>query len=142
MAPAGRLEGATIAAFVPRLNPPISCREDVEARARRIASMTTGPAWLRDHPEDLDQIARNAVAKPMSPESIQRQLDAVRLPNGTADRLAQIKVPTLVIHGDHDALVPYGNGQYLAAHIDGARASTYVGVGHLPPIEATGPVQP
>ena len=110
--------------------------EDLSARARRIASMTTGPAWQRDHPEDLDRIVRNGTAKPMSPEAYQRQLSAAQS-HATADRLAQISLPTLIIHGDFDPLIPYGNGQFLAAHIEGAKLSTYVGVGHLPPIEAT-----
>ena len=110
--------------------------EDLAERARRIASMITGPAWQREHPADLDRIVSNGAAKPMSPESYQRQLDAAQR-HQTADRLAQIRIPTLIIHGDFDPLIPYGNGQYLGAHIEGARLSTYVGVGHLPPIEAT-----
>jgi pimeloyl-ACP methyl ester carboxylesterase len=48
-----------------------------------------------------------------------------------------VKTPTLVIHGDLDPLVPYPNGQYIASQIPGATLSTYVGVGHLPPIEAS-----
>ncbi|MCA1553108.1 MAG: alpha/beta hydrolase, partial [Chloroflexi bacterium] len=53
------------------------------------------------------------------------------------EALGEIKAPTLVIHGDHDPLVPYPNGKYLAEHIPGARLSTYENVGHLPPTEAT-----
>ena len=31
--------------------------------------------------------------------------------HGTAERLAQIKIPTVVIHGDADTISPYDNGQ-------------------------------
>jgi pimeloyl-ACP methyl ester carboxylesterase len=48
-----------------------------------------------------------------------------------------VKTRTLVIHGDLDPLVPYPNGQYIASQIPGATLSTYAGVGHLPPIEAS-----
>jgi pimeloyl-ACP methyl ester carboxylesterase len=113
--------------------------EDIETRVRRTYSRIAGPGYMADHPDDLDHIVRNAQANPVSPEGYRRQLGAVMLHrmNGTVERLSQIKIPTLVIHGDHDPLVPYGNGQYIAAHIDGAKLSTYAGVGHLPPIEAT-----
>ncbi len=90
------------------------------------------------HPEDLDQILKNAAARPMSLESYQRQLGACLLHygQGVADRLGQISAPTLVIHGTNDPLIPYENGQYLAAHIPGARLSAYQDVGHLTMIEA------
>jgi pimeloyl-ACP methyl ester carboxylesterase len=52
------------------------------------------------------------------------------------ERLGEIRVPTLVIHGDADPLVPYPNGQALATGIPNAKLSTYPGVGHLPIIEA------
>ena len=74
----------------------------------------------------------------MSLESYQRQLGAcmVHFGTGTADRLAQIAAPTLVVHGDYDPLIPYPNGQFLAEHIKGARLSTYPGVGHIVMIES------
>jgi pimeloyl-ACP methyl ester carboxylesterase len=49
-------------------------------------------------------------------------------------RLAEIRVPTLVIHGTDDPLLPYPHGQALAAGIPGARLLTLEGVGHeIPP---------
>lgn len=49
-------------------------------------------------------------------------------------RLGEISVPTLVVHGTEDALLPYGHGLALAAEIPGARLLTMAGVGHyLPP---------
>ncbi len=90
------------------------------------------------HPEDLDRIVENSLAKPMSLISYQRQLGACmgHFGKGTADRLAQITAPTLVVHGDCDPLIPYPNGQYLAAHIQGARLVTFPGVGHISMIES------
>ncbi len=111
--------------------------EDLPTRVRKTYTLIAGPNYMAAHPEDLEHIIRIATEKPMSLESYQRQLGAcgVHLAQGTADRLSQITAPTLVIHGDSDPLIPYPNGQYLAAHISGAQFLTYLGVGHLPMIE-------
>jgi 3-oxoadipate enol-lactonase len=112
--------------------------EDLETRVRRTFTAIAGAGYMAKHPEDLDQIVENALAKPMSLESYQRQLGAcmVHFGKGTADRLAQITAPTLIAHGDYDPLIPYPNGEYLAEHIKGARLSAYRGVGHLVMIES------
>ena len=112
--------------------------EDIETRVRRTFTAIAGEGYMAKHPEDLDQIVKNSIAKPMSLESYQRQLGAcmAHLLQGTAERLAQIAAPTLVVHGDYDPLIPYPNGQYLAEHIKGARLITFPGVGHIPMIES------
>ena len=108
--------------------------EDIETRTRRTYTAIAGKGYMAAHPEDMDEIVKIAKTKPMSLESYQRQLGAVMV-HDASDRLDRISAPTLVIHGDYDPLVPYENGKYLAAHIKGARLSTYPGVGHLPIIE-------
>jgi 3-oxoadipate enol-lactonase len=110
--------------------------EDIERRIRRIYPSLAAPGYMQSHPADLDQVVHNATAKPMRLESYQRQLGAVMGWGGVSHRLNQIKVPPLVIHGDADPLIPYGNGQYLSTHIRGVKFLTYTRVGHLPPIEA------
>jgi 3-oxoadipate enol-lactonase len=46
-------------------------------------------------------------------------------------RLPSIRVPTLVVHGDHDRLVPAGNGRVVAARIPGARFQLIQNAGHI-----------
>ncbi len=46
------------------------------------------------------------------------------------DRVAQIDVPTLVVHGDHDRTVPIEKGRELAALIPGARLEVIEGAAH------------
>lgn len=46
-------------------------------------------------------------------------------------RLPRIHVPTLVIHGDEDHLVPPENGRVVAARIPGARFVLIPGAGHI-----------
>ena len=49
--------------------------------------------------------------------------------------LAAIRVPTLVLHGAADTLIPLASGQRFAAAIPGARLIAYPHVGHLPQVE-------
>ena len=46
------------------------------------------------------------------------------------EQLEQLSVPTLVIHGTEDPILPYDHGQALVAAIPGATMLTLEGVGH------------
>jgi pimeloyl-ACP methyl ester carboxylesterase len=47
------------------------------------------------------------------------------------DRLGQIDIPTLVVHGEEDVVVPPANGILLAERIPGARLRLWKNAGHL-----------
>ena len=47
-------------------------------------------------------------------------------------RLAEIRVPALVVHGSHDRLAPPAAGEYLAAQLPQARWLQLEGAGHAP----------
>jgi len=49
------------------------------------------------------------------------QLAGIRAWSGTHDRLGALSMPTLVIHGESDQLVPPENGRIVASAIPGAR---------------------
>jgi len=49
----------------------------------------------------------------------------------TSARLPQIALPTLVVHGTLDELIPVQNGPLIAGLIPGARLEIFDGVGHL-----------
>ncbi len=51
--------------------------------------------------------------------------------HNTHERLGQISLPTLVIHGDVDRLLGYENGREIAALIPGSNLETLEGVGHM-----------
>jgi pimeloyl-ACP methyl ester carboxylesterase len=48
------------------------------------------------------------------------------------DTFHAIAVPTLVMHGEQDRLIPVADGRAFAAAIPGATLVTYPGVGHVP----------
>jgi len=48
----------------------------------------------------------------------------------TRERLGELAMPALVLHGDEDPVVPYGNGEALAREIPTARLVTLPATGH------------
>ena len=53
----------------------------------------------------------------------------------TTEVLGTIHVPTLVLHGRNDTLIPLASGEQFAAAIPGAKLLVYDHVGHLPQVE-------
>jgi pimeloyl-ACP methyl ester carboxylesterase len=49
----------------------------------------------------------------------------------TNARLAALEIPTLVVHGAEDQILPVENAHLIASRISGARLETFDGVGHL-----------
>jgi pimeloyl-ACP methyl ester carboxylesterase len=82
----------------------------------------------------------------VTPAMIDRYADFARAPGHRAILLAGpgapsrttvadlrlIKVPTLIMHGEQDKLVPFADGQAFAQLIPGAVLVAYPGVGHAP----------
>ena len=53
------------------------------------------------------------------------------------DRLVNIHIPTLVLWGKEDALLPITSGERYAAGIPGAKFESFEQCGHVPPVEKT-----
>ena len=91
------------------------------------------PGFPADHAELRSRIERG-VRRAYDPAGTLRQLLAIV---AAPDRRAQLKrlaVPTLVIHGANDPLVPVDAGRETARSIPGARLMVIEGMGHdLPP---------
>ena len=62
--------------------------------------------------------------------------------DGSTERLRQIRVPTLVLHGAEDPLFPIDHGRALAAAIPGARLIALERTGHELPRESWDVVVP
>ena len=50
--------------------------------------------------------------------------------------LHQIRAPTLLLWGEHDAMIPFTNSADYLRALSGARLTSVPGVGHLPHEEA------
>ena len=53
-------------------------------------------------------------------------------PTATKEKLAAIKVPTLIMHGDTDKLIPVGDARKFADAIPGSTLIVYPQTGHVP----------
>jgi pimeloyl-ACP methyl ester carboxylesterase len=83
--------------------------------------------------QDDDAYARfnaNARQMPVAVAVIMAQAQAI-LGHDTSGRLAQLSVPTLVVHGTEDQMVPVSNAHMIAGLIPGSRLEILEGVGHL-----------
>jgi len=81
-------------------------------------------------PEVLDRYVNMALA-PGRREMILSMQNQSRTPV-TPETFKAIKTPTLVMHGDADALISIEAGRALAAAIPGAKLIVYPNVGHIP----------
>ncbi|HEV2477834.1 MAG TPA: alpha/beta fold hydrolase [Candidatus Dormibacteraeota bacterium] len=88
-----------------------------------------GPADPFDESYERARVAR-AIDRAYHPAGFVRQLQAIGAASSRVSRLAELRVPTLVVHGDADILVPVENGRLVAAAIPGARLLEIPGMGH------------
>ena len=80
--------------------------------------------------------ARAAVAfqRNYHPQGVARQMVAIMADAQRADELKRLTVPTLVVHGTEDVLVPFACGEDTARRIPKSRFVPIEGMGHdLPP---------
>ncbi len=83
---------------------------------------------------ELRELATAAARRSFYPMGIVRQIVAVLADSSRAAALAALAVPTLVVHGKNDPLVPFACGEDTARRIPGARLVGIEGMGHdLPP---------
>ncbi len=86
-----------------------------------------------DHPQSdaqLEAFIERILARGMTADGIIRQRLAIMAAPDRVARLRQIRVPTLVIHGEADPLVPVECGADTAAAIAGAGFERIAGMGH------------
>lgn len=90
---------------------------------------------LRDRPDVVDEALRARSRAPMNPVGYRRQLQST-LRWSSLRRLPRLRVPTLVVHGDHDRLIPHVNGRLIARLIPGAQFHRVRGAGHVYGVDA------
>lgn len=108
--------------------PPATTRE--EAAQRQLAGLR---AWGSPACYDVERITADANAaydRCWDPAGRQRQVMAVGSSPSREEALQSLSVPTLVLHGDADRLVPLEFGRRTAAAVPGARLEIVEGMGH------------
>jgi len=83
--------------------------------------------------EDRDQLARQAARaydRAFRPEGAVRQIVAVLAEPSRVELLDRLRLPTLVVHGTADPLLPVMHGVHVAAHIKGSQLRLIPGLAH------------
>jgi len=118
--------------------PPTFDRESLVRHIVRSRKMIASPAYPRSDEEWRD-IVIASLERSFYPPGFGRQTAAVIADGSRVSRLARIRVPTLVIHGSDDPLIPVEHGVDTARHVPGAALEIIDGMGHdlPPPLDAT-----
>ncbi len=120
-------------AMVALLQPMPEDKEEHIRQSRKVWQMLNGPGY----PLDIGRhrrIMEQAQARGFHPAGTARQLAAIGASGSRREALRQVRVPTLVIHGDADPLVPLEGGIDTAESIPNASLHIIPGLGHaLPP---------
>jgi pimeloyl-ACP methyl ester carboxylesterase len=110
-------------------------RDALAAYFRSVWEPQSAPDFAARNPELFEELAGQILERVTPRPAVINQLRAIAAWSG-AGRLAKITVPTTVVHGVADELIPVGNGMRLARMIKAARYVELTGVGHLIPLEA------
>lgn len=101
--------------------------------------VSTAPGWSEKNAEMVQQWIEWRVANPIEPAPYQAQLaiGLSLLPEADAfeNQLTRINVPTLILFGGHDKVVPPANAFLLAEKIAGSQVVIFPDAGHFFPIE-------
>ena len=102
-------------------------RSDRLARERSFRNIL----YARETPDALiEEDIRIRIACNWTFRGVMSQLSGILLWNSYG-RLPRVKVPTLVMHGDEDHLLPPQNGKIVASRIPGARFELLPNAGHM-----------
>ncbi|HEX2675463.1 MAG TPA: alpha/beta hydrolase [Polyangiales bacterium] len=94
----------------------------------------TGPGFAEANAQKIEDMVQLRLRVPTKGRVFQSQLEAI-FNSDRSEAVRQLDLPTLVIHGTEDSLVPVGNGKELAARIPGAKLELLEGCGHMPHLE-------
>jgi pimeloyl-ACP methyl ester carboxylesterase len=102
-----------------------------DEQARRLLGVLFPADFAESVYRDFGEVVAQARAE-LSPELVDRQVAAIDAwhRNGVADRVRELKSPSLVLTGTEDVVVPPSNSLSLVAAIPGAWLAQFPGGGH------------
>lgn len=104
-------------------------REQLVAHAIKLRTVIGSPAFPGD-PAAVRALVERNIDRRYYPPGAARQYLAIMASGPRVDLLKTVKVPTLVLHGDDDPLLPVECGRDVASLVPGAKIETYPGWGH------------
>jgi pimeloyl-ACP methyl ester carboxylesterase len=97
---------------------------------RRNAWFLYGDDTRTNHPERIEEDLEYRGKIPTTPAGYLGQLQAA-MGHDAWDELPSLTVPTLVVHGEADLLIPTPNARLLAERVPGAELLLLPGAGHM-----------
>ncbi|MGE5459424.1 MAG: alpha/beta fold hydrolase [Solirubrobacterales bacterium] len=88
------------------------------------------PGFAEAHPEHVEDDLRVGRAQPQHPDGQRRQWEAVQAWDAY-ERLPELRMPVLVLHGSQDQVIDVENARVLASRIPGAELAILEGAGHV-----------
>lgn len=107
--------------------------EGVEAVAADMLPKLLSPQTYQNDPDVAEFVQE--MMESASVEGVVGALAAMRDRPDSTPTLAEIDVPTLIIHGEDDQIVPLNEAKAMQSAIYGARLATIANAGHLPNLE-------
>ncbi|WP_433885152.1 alpha/beta fold hydrolase [Pseudomonas vranovensis] len=100
----------------------------LEQQADLLAAL--GSPEVKDDRQALLEQAAIAYDRAFNPEGVKRQIMAILAEQSRVELLNNLRLPTLVVHGTADPLLPVMHGVHLAAHIKGSQLRLIPGLAH------------
>lgn len=101
---------------------------DKDVALRSSFDVNVAPALQDD--EHFAAFRAMSLQAPASMSTIMLQVQAI-VEHDVQARLAEVRAPTLVLHGTEDQMLPAENAPIIAQRIPGARLELFEGAGHL-----------
>ncbi|GAA0392228.1 alpha/beta hydrolase [Acrocarpospora corrugata] len=120
---------ATEAAMGALMSPPARNRDEAVQRAFEVFRVIGSPGYPIE-PDRVAAVAGTSYDRCYDPAGATRQLIAIMSAPDRTERLRELSVPALVIHGDDDPLITPPGGVATADAIPGAKLLTFPGMGH------------
>ena len=100
----------------------------LEQQADLLAAL--GSPTVKDDRQVLLHQAALSYDRAFNPDGVKRQIMAILAEPSRVPLLNQLRVPTLVVHGTADPLLPVMHGVHLAAHVQGSQLKLIPGMAH------------
>lgn len=104
-------------------------REQLIAHGIKLRSVIGSPGYPTD-PARMRALVERNIDRRYYPAGAARQYLSIMVSGPRVDLLKTVKVPTLVLHGEDDPLLPVECGRDVASLVPGAKIETFPGWGH------------
>jgi len=100
-----------------------------ETMARNLTEALFPENYKKNNPIIIEKVIKNYMNNPPSPKGFEGQSAYVESFD-TYERLSEIKIPTLILHGTEDVILPVENAKILAEKIPSAELVLFENTGH------------